>query len=146
MTPLAWLFAALIGIFFVLLAAKHVLKKEFCVLCASVSLTWLGFLMAYKLGRWMDPTPILVLMGGSVVGIYYLLDRRVRALWHVFRLPFFLTLVLAVLAVFYPVRVLVTPALLTAGAWFFMSFIYFLRHIPGVKSFFKQLLECCRNW
>ncbi len=146
MTPLAWLFAALIGIFFALLAVKYVLKKEFCVLCASVSLTWLGFLMAYKLGRWADPTPILVLMGGSVVGLYYLVDRRVRALCHVFRLPFFLTLVLAVLAVFYPLRELVLPIVFTLGVWLLMGFTYALRHAPGVKAFFQQLLACCRNW
>lgn len=146
MTPLGWLFATLIGIFFALLAVKYIIKKELCVLCGSVSLTWLGFLIAYKLGEWSDPLPVILLMGGSVVGIYYLVDRRIRALWHVFRLPFFLTLMLAVLAVFYPLRELVMPGIFTLGTWLLMGSTYALRHMPGVKAFFEQLLACCRNW
>lgn len=146
MTPFALIFAMIIGIFFVLLGVKRIIRKDFCVLCASVSLTWLGLLIAYKVGEWTDPMPVILLMGGSVVGIYYLVDRRVRALWHVFRLPFFLTLVLAVLAVFYPLRELVMPGIFTLGTWLLMGLTYALRHVPGVKAFFQQLLACCRNW
>ncbi len=140
------IFSSLVGLFFVLLGVKHFIRKEFCVLCASVSLTWIIFFVAYKLGAWVDPLPIILLMGGSVVGLYYLVDRRVPALLHVFRLPFFLTLVLGVLMLFYPIRDLLFPWVLTLGVWLLMALAYAFRQVPGVRTFFKQLLACCRNW
>ena len=61
--------------FFLLLGIKSLFKKKLeklCVICASVSLTWIFLLILYFLGKFEDLVVIALLMGGSVVGLYYL--------------------------------------------------------------------------
>ena len=75
-----WL--ALIGIFvlFVLFASmrRSIYKRfgfKFCAICAPVSLTWAGLLIA-KLAGWQIDTLLLgILMGESITGIMYLFEN-----------------------------------------------------------------------
>ena len=78
-----WL--ALIGIFvlFVLFASVRgtVYKRfgfKFCAICAAVSLTWIGLLIA-KLSGWQIDTLLLgILMGESITGIMYLFENTAK--------------------------------------------------------------------
>ena len=75
-----WL--ALIGIFalFVLFASVRgpIYKRfgfKFCAICAAVSLTWTGLLIA-RLSGWQIDTLLLgILMGESITGIMYLFEN-----------------------------------------------------------------------
>ncbi|MEK7606964.1 MAG: hypothetical protein AAB444_02115 [Patescibacteria group bacterium] len=64
-----YFFFALSRIFWVIFRA-HV-----CAICAAVSLTWAGFLYAYLSGRSVDPLVLALLMGGSVVGLMYAMQK-----------------------------------------------------------------------
>lgn len=46
-----------------------------CAICTSVSLTWLGLLITYFLNIHQDVLLIGILMGGSVVGVMYQLEK-----------------------------------------------------------------------
>lgn len=48
---------------------------KFCAICSAVSLTWLGLLGAYFLNFHQDILLIGILMGGSVVGLMYQLEK-----------------------------------------------------------------------
>jgi hypothetical protein len=50
-----------------------------CPICSGVSGTWLWMLVARGTGWAIEPGTLALLMGGSVVGIAYQLDRRLPA-------------------------------------------------------------------
>lgn len=47
-----------------------------CPICAGSFLTWVGLLGAYRMGYAVDLTIPAVLMGGSVVGIAYQIEKK----------------------------------------------------------------------
>ncbi len=51
---------------------------KICPICAGVSLTWMWLLAAYFAGYSIDPLLPAILMGGTVVGIAYRLEYRLR--------------------------------------------------------------------
>ena len=60
--------------------ANRVLPFEVCPICAGVFLTWVGLLGAYFAGYPIPLTIPALLMGGSVVGIAYQLEKKFRDL------------------------------------------------------------------
>ena len=64
-----YFFFALSRIFWV------VFRAHVCAICAAVSLTWAGFLYAYLSGRSVDSLVLAMLMGGSVVGLMYAMQK-----------------------------------------------------------------------
>jgi hypothetical protein len=48
---------------------------KLCAVCSAVSLTWLGLLASYFLNLHQDILLIGILMGGSVVGLMYQLEK-----------------------------------------------------------------------
>ena len=68
------------------------LPFKICPVCAGVAGTWLWMLPAKFLGWQVDTTILALLMGGSVVGIAYLLEKRLPPgrspmLWKLFFIP-----------------------------------------------------------
>lgn len=60
--------------------ANKLLPFAICPICAGVFLTWLGLIGARFAGYDIDPIVPAILMGGSVVGIAYQLDKKFSAL------------------------------------------------------------------
>ncbi|MEX0689815.1 MAG: hypothetical protein WD095_00035, partial [Candidatus Paceibacterota bacterium] len=63
----------LFGSFLVL---RSLFSVKVCALCASVFATWLFLLGYLYLGNGVDPSIIAILMGGSIVGFMYLLEKK----------------------------------------------------------------------
>ena len=91
MSEAAVLAAIVLG-FAVLLAVKRASGLRFCVLCASLAGTWLVLLVLYRTGEYGNTLLLALLMGQSVTGLHYLLEKKVPDDLLVFRLPFVLTL------------------------------------------------------
>ena len=81
---------------FVITCAVWTVNKLFpfkvCPICAGVSGTWLWMLAASLLGYQIDLAIVAMLMGGSVVGIAYQLEKKLSAgksalLWKVLFIP-----------------------------------------------------------
>ena len=81
---------------FVITCAVWTVNKLFpfkvCPICAGVSGTWLWMLAASLLGYQIDLAIVAMLMGGSVVGIAYQLEKRLSAgrsplLWKTLFIP-----------------------------------------------------------
>lgn len=74
------LFIAIISIFslaFVAVVLNKIIRRNLvCPICAGVSGTWLWMLAARALGYGIDVLIAGILMGGSVVGIAYQIDKR----------------------------------------------------------------------
>lgn len=145
MTPIFWAFASVIILFVLFLIIRSFIGWRFCVLCASVATTWLVLLIAYWLGSWDNFVLLAILMGGSVVGIYYLLERKLPESLHLFRLPFYLT---AAFLVFIALGETWDGAVATllVVLWLLLGLVYWFRQSPNMKKVAEKIIACCRNW
>lgn len=72
---------ALLGVtaFFILyLIAQAVTRLRLGALCAGVSSTWTVLLFLYWAGMFENLALIALLMGGSLVGLYYAVEKRTQ--------------------------------------------------------------------
>ena len=74
--------------------AKRILPLKVCPICAGVFISWVWLLGAYFLGYQINLMIPALLMGGSVVGIAYQLEKKARnlsaerlLLWKVLFIP-----------------------------------------------------------
>lgn len=140
----------LIGIsvlFFLLLGIKTIFdkkKKKFCAICLSISLIWIFLLILYFLGKFQDMIILSLLIGGSIVGIFYLWENKVKKEKLVFRLPLLLTLIF----IFYSLleRIIYSAILFLVILWIFFILIYLFKNHKGFNKFFKKIIECCKRW
>ena len=139
-------FIAVTVLFFVLLMAKGKISKRFCVICTSVSLSWIGFLILYRLGYFSNVLILGILMGESVTGIYYLAEKNVVESLHVFRLPFLLTLTLIAYLLLDPSVITIPLIVFFSGLWVLFLLGYSYRHREGTGRLIKKIIECCKNW
>ena len=145
------LILALVGIiilFFILLGIRQVLskqrKKDFCVLCLSVSLTWVILLMLYFLGFFKDKMIIILLMGMSITGLYYYIDSKVNETLKIFKLPFMISLIFFVytlLGGFF-----INALYFVLGLWVVFIALFLLKNNQKINVFVNKLIECCRRW
>ncbi len=149
MSGVFYIFSGIIALFFVLLAAKELFfakKIRLCLICASVSLTWLTLLVLYRRGVFGDAVLLGMLMGQSVVGIFYLLEKKVREDLHLFKVPFLLTLTFAAYSVIVFPEDFMKAAILLGALWAAMLLLFFGRKHKGVSSLARKILECCKRW
>ncbi len=145
-----WIFVFICALFFILLGAKELfskkIKEKFCVICASISFTWLILLVLLYYGLFEDKTIVALLIGQSILGIFYIWEKKAKEKIKVFRLPLLLTLILIgysfIEGFSYNFSVLIFLAVL----WIFFSFIFIYRSKGKIGKLFKKILECCKRW
>ena len=145
MTDIVWSFIAIAGLFYSGLFLKPLIKSNLCTICLAVSLTWFTLLIMREL-CWFDNNLILaILLGQSVVGGYYLWERRAETDWLIFRLPVLLTLTFIAWSL---LLLELNPELfgVVAAIWVVHGLLYAYRTRPGVKSHVDKLLACCSRW
>ncbi|MEK7524274.1 MAG: hypothetical protein AAB588_04575 [Patescibacteria group bacterium] len=146
--PLFFIFLAIIGLFIFLLSIKSQRRWKFCVLCASVGITWMTLLVLYWTGIFNNAVLLSLLIGNSIVGGYYAVEKKVPEKFHIFRLPFFLTLLFIgyelVTAAALSQTLLVI--LLLAASWLTVGILAVYRHNPSFKKTLSALIECCKDW
>lgn len=141
MEPLFLVLVGITGLFFLFLIVKNVLKsKEMCVICASVSFMWIALLGAYFYEIFENEILIAILMGGSAVGLFYMLNEKLS----VFKLPFVLTLFSVIYFVFEGIEINAVYFLL--GLWVLFGLAYLFRENKNFNGFVNKIVECCRNW
>jgi len=133
---LTLILAGITALFFILLFIKSFTKKKFCVICVSVSLTWITLLILYFLNIFTDKLIIGILMGGTSVGLFYMLYEKIG----IFKLPFLLTLISMIY--FILGGFVISTLYLIAGLWI----LFFIFNLFQNKTFFKNIVECCKKW
>lgn len=146
MTPFTGVIMSVAALFATLLVLKSVTKLRFCVICASIGLTWVALLALYRLGAFHDPVVIALFMGQSVVGVYYLAEKRLPERFKAFRLPFLLTATYAAYALLAGTRGTLIAAAFLAALWLGLSVLHVCRRNPRVKTIVDRLVACCRDW
>ncbi len=146
MNPAVLALSVITALFVVLLTIKGLTQWKFCVICVSVSITWMALLALYWLGMFDQPVIIAVLLGQTIVGLYYFLEKNTDEGLHVFRLPFLLTLTLAGFLALGVTTDLVYGLGLLALLWGALSLLYFYRQSPKTKIVVDRIIACCKDW
>lgn len=142
----------MIILFFVLfLIIKSISKKSFCVLCAAVSLTWLLLLvLSWRLKIFDDILLIALLLGGSIVGMLYFLEKKVAEKkmpekYLLFRLPLYLTMVSGAYFVLNRtvIGIIIIPLLIL---WLLFILIFLYQHNYRIRALAEKIITCCKNW
>ena len=141
------LYLTLIGItslFVILLIFKEFLpekfKDKFCVICFSISLTWIILLILYFSGIFTDKTIIAILMGQTSLGLFYLFYEKL----NVFKLPFLLTLIAVIHFIFEDFEI--KSLFLLVGLWIIFSIIFVFKSNKKLSNFANKIIECCKKW
>lgn len=132
-------------LFFVFLVLKKTLNIRICALCSAAVITWLSLLIAYWLGIWSDELLLAVLMGGSAVGLLYSMEKRLPERFHLFRLPYYLTLVIVVV-ISLGRHIGINEIMFLGTLWFVFYLVYLLRTKPKIKRLADRIVACCRDW
>ena len=139
---------ALLGItvlFAVFLVLRSLFSLKVCALCAAVATTWIILIVLFYLGTTINLTLVGILMGGSVVGVMYLLEQKLPADFIIFKLSFFLTLI--TIAYFVLEKNIDYKGLITlASVWVLSFVVYANRNTGKFKSIGRKIIECCKNW
>lgn len=139
--------AAIAAGFALLLALKRASGLRFCVLCVSLAGTWLVLFVLYRTGAYANTLLLALLMGQSVTGLHYLLEKRLPESLLVFRLPFVLSLTaLAYLLLAPGVSAAAALAAVLAVVWAAALAVYARRDAGRFRQLARQLVECCRDW
>ncbi|MBI2464418.1 hypothetical protein HYV57_05675 [Candidatus Peregrinibacteria bacterium] len=142
--PLLILFTT--AIFVAGIAAQSFLRLRFCAVCVAVSGTWLLLLSFRFFGYNVNSTLIGVLMGESVVGLYYLLEKKAPVKWQLFRWPFIITMtVIVYLSIGIRDGVIMAMTFL-AFLWLVFTGIYLFQNHPNMQKIMERLIACCRDW
>jgi len=141
--PVLIIFVAMTLLFAALLSLKQSLALKICVICLTISTSWLILLALYAAGLFHDPVLIALLAGQSIVGLYYLLEKRVPKQLLVFRLPLLLTLTLAAYSVLNWRSSLLPVYWFVLGLWIAARLLLAYTSDPARPSLAKQLIDCC---
>ena len=137
------LFLMIVLTFFILLFIKSFLKKEFCVLCLAVSITWSGFYFLYFFDVFDNLLIIAILMGQSLLGIYYLTEKKFGERLALFRLPFLLTITfIAYSAVSFSFVYSVVKLLMFLWIVFIILFLY--QSNTTLQKLVNKIIACCK--
>lgn len=134
------------GFFLALLLVRAISKKQFCVLCGAVFLTWALLLALYYAGSFDNVVVIALLVGQSTLGIFYLLEKKVAEPLTIFRLPFLVTLLVigyAALSRSFPATKLM---LLVSSLWLIFGGLYAYRRVPTLRQLAEKVMACCKKW
>ncbi|MDP2655768.1 MAG: hypothetical protein Q8P17_04595 [bacterium] len=130
--------------------ANRILPFTVCPICAGVFLTWVGLVGAYFFGYTIDLRVPAILMGGSVVGIAYQLEKKfhgqpqgARMLWKVLFMPAGFVAVYAVLNQWWGAFLFAAAFLAALAIWLISSSGRADSHEETVQDIEKSMKDCC---
>lgn len=149
MNPATTAVASIVALFFILLALKQVIPSRYadntCALCLGVSMTWIGLLIASWTGSFQETALLSLLMGSTVLGLFYTIEDRIDGPLELFRLPIYLTLFLiaytAITTTFHA-----TASGAVVLAWTGFGILYLYREDERVKDHVDKIIACCKDW
>ncbi len=130
-------------IFFISLLFKHFFPK-ICAICLAVSGTWILLLVLSGIGQVQDKIIIALLLGQTITGIFYFLEKKVADQWKIFRLPLLLTLFTGG---YFVIAWTIWPEIwFIIVLWLIFSTIYLYRANHFFRLWSQKIMECCRRW
>lgn len=130
------------------LLAGKLLRFPVCPICVGVAGTWLWMLAARLAGFAFDASMLAILLGGSVVGIAYHLEkhlprRRSPLLWKTLFLPTGFVAAYGLALPHWGALAITTVVLLLLTAVFFMARRDSEDNSAAVEKLEREMKKCC---
>lgn len=138
----------LIGIvilFALFILVRSISSLKVCALCNAVFVTWITLLILLYLDYKINLVFTGLLMGGSIVGVMYLLEQKISKKYQLFKLPFFVTLV-SLAYFFLEKNIFIGPIIITLLLWLIITLIHKGKNIKSFQVLGRKIIECCKNW
>jgi hypothetical protein len=129
-------------------AARRLLGLPVCPICLGVGGTWLWMLVARELGYAIDATMLAVLLGASVAGIAYLIEKRLphgrsALLWKTLFIPSGAMAAYALVAQLWPVVAVASVVLVLLAAFFLFAPAGAQAPSRDVEELTARMKNCC---
>ncbi len=140
--------ASVLAIAGVMWAARQLLGLPVCPICLGVGGTWLWMLVARELGYPVDATMLAVLLGASVAGTAYLIEKRLPAgrsalLWKTLFIPSGAVAAYALVAQLWPVAGIASMILVVLTAFFLVAPAGSQAPSRNVEELAAKMKNCC---
>ena len=141
MEPITFTLIGITLLFFVVLAIKSILKaKKLCVICTSTALAWIILSTFYFLNLFSNKIIIAILIGHTSLGIYYMMEKKVRKRFLFFRLPYLLT---SIWLIYFILEGFVFNSLYVI---FVLWLLFIIIYLFKFSKFTKKIIDCCKKW
>jgi len=147
------IFIWIILLFFVLLFVKQFfsekIKNKFCVICITITLTWIILLIIYWMGYFEDKLIIGLLMGCTIIGVYYIVEKKMNRKYSLFRLPFLLTLIFIgynLIGKNIELSNIIDVVILLVILWILFLFLLSYHKNKTLNRIVNKIVECCKKW
>jgi hypothetical protein len=129
-------------------AAGRLLRIPLCPICTGVALTWLWMLVARYLGVAVDAAMLSILLGGSVVGIAYQLEKRLAGtrsplLWKTLFIPVGFAAAYGLVAAQWAMLAAALLVLLLLSAYFLWPRASVTTPSDAVQDLESKMKNCC---
>ena len=129
-------------------AAKRMLRVPVCPICLGVGGTWLWMLIGRSLGYAVDGTMLAILLGGSVAGIAYQVEKRLPQggsplLWKTLFIPAGFVAAYALAAPRWTLFAVTSAVLVLLTAFFLLPPGALREKSETVEELKKKMQECC---
>lgn len=143
MIDLFFVFLTIIILFFILLGLKSAIKKEFCAICLAISITWITLFTLNKAGLFEDKLLIGIMMGQTILGLFYLAEKKTSEEIKLFRLPLLLSMIFAGYSAISNTLNIPTIKLLTT-VWTIFTALFLYRQNNTIKKAIDKIVACCK--
>ena len=129
-------------------AAKKLLRVPVCPICLGVGGTWLWMVIARSLGYAVDATMLSILLGGSVAGIAYQVEKRLPQgrsplLWKTLFIPAGFVAAYGLVASQWILFAVMGVALVLLTAFFLVPPATSGEPSETVEELKKKMQQCC---
>lgn len=129
-------------------AAKKMLRAPVCPICLGVGGTWSWMLIGRSLGYAVDITMLAILLGGSVAGIAYQVEKRLPPgrsplAWKTLFIPAGFVAAYALAAPQWVLFAMVSVGLVLLTAFFLLPHGASGEESETVEELKKKMRECC---
>lgn len=148
MTPILVTAASILALTGIVWALKRLTSAPLCPICLGVGGTWAWMLVARSLGLAVDPTMLAILLGGSVAGVAYLIEKRLppqrsALLWKTLFLPLGFVAAYALAQALWVVLGASAAALTLLTAYFLRSPAEAAGQSEQVNALTEKMKNCC---
>jgi ABC-type proline/glycine betaine transport system permease subunit len=148
MTALLTATVSILAISGVAWAAKKRLRAPVCPICLGVGGTWLWMVIGRSLGYAVDSSMLAILLGGSVVGIAYQVERRLPQgrsplLWKTLFTPAGFVAAYALVEPHWILFAVTSAALVLLSVFFLVPPAAREEQSETVEDLKKKMQQCC---
>lgn len=140
--------ASILAIAGAMWAAKRLLRVPLCPICLGVGGTWLWMVVARELGYAVDATMLAILLGGSVAGVAYQVEKRLpqgrsALLWKTLFIPSGFVAAYALAAPHWALLGAASVALVLLTAFFLVAPGASGEESKNVEELTRKMRDCC---